>query len=205
MNRDVLVRVIVGVVIVVLAIQNWMQSGQLDLGISKSFSVAVLVATFVLALWETWLWRLPLAQKITGSHRCIRGTWRGVRRSLWVDPQTGEQAPPKTVYLTVRQSASYVTIRFYSDESTSTSSFATLRMTDGMCELLYMYMNIPGPRHEFRIHMHHGSVWLNLSGNPVRRITGRYWTDRDTKGELDFTERVTDIADDFDTATRLFN
>lgn len=204
MKRSVLVRVIAGVVIVVLAIQNWMQGGQLDFGLSKSFSTAVLVATFVLALWETWLWRLPLAQKITGTPRCIRGTWRGVRRSLWVDPQTGKHPAPMTVYLTVRQSASYIAIRFYNEESKSTSSVASLKMTDGACELLYMYVNEPDPCHELRIHMHRGSVSLNLSGNPVRRMVGRYWTDRDTKGELDFTERVKEIADDFDAAAGLF-
>jgi hypothetical protein len=52
--------------------------------------------------------------------------------------------------------------------------------------------------------MHHGSTALDLSGTPVKRLKGRYWTDRDTRGELDFTERSKKIVDDFEEASGLF-
>jgi hypothetical protein len=70
--------------------------------------------------------------------------------------------------------------------------------------LTYLYLNRPDMRVEHRSRMHHGSTVLDISGSPSERLKGRYWTDRDSKGELDFTERVSKLAEDFDTATRLF-
>jgi hypothetical protein len=59
-------------------------------------------------------------------------------------------------------------------------------------------------RVEHRSRMHHGSTVLDISGRPVRRLRGRYWTDRDSKGELEFTERSNKLADDFGEAAALF-
>jgi hypothetical protein len=203
-KRSILIRVVVGVVVVILAIQNWIQSGQLNFDLSKVFSIAVLVATFVLAMWEAWLWRLPLAQRIPGTPRCIRGTWRGVLTTFWVDPKTGKSPDPKTVYLVIRQSASELSVKLLTNESRSSSSFAGIRLDDGSYELLYLYLNRPDSRYESRSRMHHGSTALDLSGSPVKRLKGRYWTDRDTRGELDFSERSSKLVDDFDEAARLF-
>ena len=204
MKRSVLIRVVVGVVVVILVVQNWVQSGQFNFGLSKIFSMAVLAATLVLALWETWLWRLPFAQRIPGTPRCIRGTWRGVLTTFWADPKTGKSPDPKTVYLVIRQSASELSVKLLTNESRSASSFAGIRLDDGSYELLYLYLNRPDSRYESRSRMHHGSTALDLSGNPVKRLKGRYWTDRDTQGELDFTERSKKIVDDFDEASGLF-
>lgn len=53
--------------------------------------------------------------------------------------------------------------------------------------------------------MHNGSAFLNVSGRPATRLHGRYWTDRDTRGELDVDQRCDAIADDFQAVIRLFN
>lgn len=204
MKRNVLIRVIVGVVVVVLAIQNWVQSGHLNFGLSKVFSAAVLAATVVLALWETWLWRLPLAQRIPGTPRCIRGTWQGILTTFWVNPETGISPDPKAVYLVVRQSANHTSVKLMTNESRSSSAFATIKVEGGSHELLYLYLNRPDSRHESRSRMHHGSTSLDLSGSPVTRMKGRYWTDRNTRGELDFNERNSRIVNDFDEAAGLF-
>lgn len=204
MKRTILIRVTVGTVIILLVVQNWTQSGQLNFGVSKIFSTAVLVVTLLLGLWEAWLWRLPLAQRIPGTSPCIRGTWRGILTTFWVDPTTGKSPEPKTVYLVIRQSASELSVKLLTNESRSSSSFAGIRLDDGSYELLYLYLNRPDSRYESRSRMHHGSTSLDLSGNPVRRLKGRYWTDRDTRGELDFTEQNKKIVDDFDEAADLF-
>lgn len=204
MKRGILVRVVVGVIVIILVVQNWLQSGQFNFGPSKIFSTAVLVATLVLALWESWLWRLPLTQRIPGTPPCVRGTWRGVLTTFWVDPNTGKRPDPKTVYLVIRQSASELSVKLLTNESRSASSFASVRLDDGSYELLYLYLNRPDSRYESRSRMHHGSTALDLSGTPVKRLKGRYWTDRDTRGELDFTERSKKIVDDFEEASGLF-
>lgn len=204
MKSTITIRVIVSVVVVVFVAGAWITSGELDLGWLRFFSAAVLIATLVLGLWDIWLWRLPLVQRIPGVPRCARGTWQGTLTSFWVNPTTGKSPPPKTVYLVVRQTATLVTIKLLTDESKSTSVLAHVSAVDGSTVLTYLYLNRPDMRVEHSSRMHHGSAVLDVSGCPAERLKGRYWTDRDSKGELEFTLRHRKLADDFAEAARNF-
>lgn len=204
MRRTVAIRVTVGVVVAVLALGTWMQDGRPDLVVLKYFSTAVLLSTAIFNLWDYWLWRTSIAQRIPGVPRSLRGTWKGKLTSLWVDPSTGKNPAPKTVYLVVRQTASLVTIKLLTDESKSTSAVANVSEIDSSFKLAYLYLNIPDMRVEHRSRIHHGSAVFDVSGRPARRLTGRYWTDRDSKGELDFVKRCKKLADDFVEAAGYF-
>ena len=95
-------------------------------------------------------------------------------------------------------------VKLLTDESRSSSSLAAVSAADGSSALDYLYLNRPDSRVEHRSRMHHGSTVLDISGNPAKRLKGRYWTDRDSKGELDFAERSKNLADDFEDAAALF-
>lgn len=204
MRRTIIVRIVAGVVLAVFVVETWLKSGQLNLGWLKYFSLAVTIATIILGLWDIWLWRLPLFQRLPGVPRSVRGTWKGILTSFWKDPATGQSPPPKIVYLVVRQSGTLVSVKLLTDESSSTSSLADVSAVDGSFVLTYMYINRPDMQVEHRSRMHHGSTVFEISGLPARRLNGRYWTDRDSKGEFDFTERRMKLADDFTEAAELF-
>ena len=105
----------------------------------------------------------------------------------------------------VQQTASLVSVRLLTDESKSASALAKVSEVDGSFLLTYLYLNKPEMRVERRSRIHHGSTVFDVSGNPARRLKGRYWTDRDSKGELDFAERnKKKLADDFAEAVELF-
>lgn len=204
MKRTITIRVVTAVVVVVFVAGIWLDTGQLDLAWLRFFSAAVLVATVVLGLWDIWLWRLPLVQGLPGVTCCVRGTWRGTLTSFWVNPETGQSPPPKIVYLVIRQTAALISVRLLTNESSSTSFLASVNLVDGASVLTYLYLNRPDMRVEHRSRMHHGSTVLDISSRPTRRLKGRYWTDRDSKGELEFIERNQKLADDFAEATALF-
>ena len=204
MRRPIIVRVIVGVVVLVFVLGTWITSGAIELGWLKYFSAAVFVATIALALWDIWIWRWPIVQRIPGVPRCLRGTWKGALTSFWIDPATDKRPQPKTVYLVIRQTATLVSTKLLTNESQSRSSLADISTSDGSYELTYLYINRPDARVEDHSRMHHGSTVLDISGTPARRLRGRYWTDRDSKGELDFDHRTKNLADDFEEAELLF-
>jgi hypothetical protein len=204
MKRTITIRVIVAVVVVVFVVGTWVQDGRPDLAALKFFSAAVLISTVVFNLWDFWLWRLPLVQRIPGVPRSVRGTWKGALTSFWVDPSTDKSPGPKTVYLVVQQTGSLVIVKLLSDESRSTSALANVSEVDGSILLTYLYLNKPDMRVEHRSRIHHGSAVFDVSGNPTRRLKGRYWTDRDSKGELEFVERSKKLADDFAEAASFF-
>jgi hypothetical protein len=204
MTQRLTIRVIAGIVVVVFVIGTWLKSRQLDLGWLKYFAVAVFAATIILALWDVWLWQVPIVQRIPGVPRSVRGTWKGTLTSFWIDPSTGNVQPPKTVYLVIRQTATLISVRLLTDESRSASSLGRISEIDGAFVLAYLYLNRPEMRVEHRSRMHHGSAVLDISGLPAKRLKGRYWTDRDSKGELDFLERRNRLADDYAGAANLF-
>lgn len=136
--------------------------------------------------------------------RSIRGTWKGTLTSFWIDPTTGAKPDPKPVYLVVRQTASRVIVKLLTNESRSSSAIASVSVVDDSCMLAYLYLNKPDMRVEHRSRIHHGSTVLDVSGKPPRSLKGRYWTDRDSKGELEFAEHRKKLADSFDEAAELF-
>jgi hypothetical protein len=121
-----------------------------------------------------------------------------------VNPATGTSPSPKTVYLVIQQTATLVSVKLLTDESRSASSLANVSAVDGASVLSYLYLNRPDMRFEHRSRMHHGSTVLDISGCPARRLKGRYWTDRDSKGELEFVDRSKIFADDFAEAASYF-
>lgn len=203
MGARIRVRVIVAVVILVFALGIWMSGGTLQAGWLGFYSTAVMVVLAVLALWEYWIWGWGFVQSIPGVPRDIRGTWKGELETSWKDEQ-GASPARKTAYLVVRQSASRVSAVLLTDESRSASSLATVSSDGITASLDYMYLNWPDVAVEDRSRIHHGSASLVVSGNPASRLRGRYWTSRDTRGELDFTSRVPKRADDYDEAARAF-
>lgn len=52
-----------------------------------------------------------------------------------------------------------------------------------------MYRNTPRAAVRHRSEVHHGSFKLDIGGEPVDRLEGYYWTDRNTMGEFDFDRR----------------
>jgi hypothetical protein len=203
MNR-LAVQAVAGIVVAVFAGGIWISGDTVQPGWLRFFSAAVLAATWFLVLFERYLWRLPPVQKIPNVPRSLRGTWRGTLSSLWIDPATGRSPEPKTVYLVVRQTASTAQVKLLTNETTSQSTLASVSDVNGSASLDYLYLDRPKASVRHRSPIHHGSGSLSVSGRPATRLHGQYWTDRDSRGEVDFVERRQELADDFEAAQELF-
>jgi hypothetical protein len=90
------------------------------------------------------------------------------------------------------------------DESESRSSLGRVSKGSAEVSLDYMYLNTPDNSIQDRSRIHHGSTSLKVSGKPATRLRGHYWTDRDSRGELNFTARNPKLADDYVTAEGIF-
>ena len=201
-NRVELLQALGALVVVGFAIGIWAAEGSPTW--LRGYSAAVVVAILVFALWEYALWRTPLMQRLPRVARCIEGTWAGTVTPLWTDPATERRPLEKRVFLVVRQTASRVNVVLLTQESTSRSSIARLSQDELGLSLSYMYANRPESRVAHRSTMHIGSAFVEIFGTPVARMRGRYWTDGNTRGELDLPERRTRAASSFREATELF-
>lgn len=204
MTRRTIVQVIAGAVVAVFALALWLSGVPVELSWLRYYSLAVLVALILWTSWDRWLWRLPVLRSLPGTPPVIAGTWKGSLTSLWEDP-AGKPAGSKPAYLVVHQTASSTSASMFTDEARSESTVADVEKSASGATLVYTYLAQPDVTVEDRSRMHHGATMLHVSRSPAQRLEGRYWTDRDTRGRLEFTEHVRNRAADFHEATQLFN
>lgn len=198
------VQVVAALVVLVFAIGIWRSGGGAKFQWLRFYTVAVLVATAALGFWDRFLWHVLPLQKFKVVPRDVRGTWRGTLTSQWEDPTTGQSPAPKPVYLVIRQTFATVHVTMLTDESRSHSSLGRVSAGEDLPSLEYMYLNRPDNALEHRSRRHGGSTSLDVIGNPANRMTGHYWTDRDSRGDVEFDGRVRKYADDYASAESLF-
>lgn len=139
----------------------------------------------------------------------LRGTWRVELQSDWIDPETNVGVPLIVCYMGVSQTLSTLQMHLMTPESESW--FIAESITPSLSKVGYrvagVYTNEPkihlrGNRSE----IHRGGLLLETHG-PANRpdtLTGEYWTDRKTKGEMTFIERRPGVFTRFEDAKRAF-
>ena len=159
----------------------------------------LLLSAFDLFLWKIfpeWLIRRPK----------IYGTWRGTIQSNWHDPDRGERVPPIECYTAIRQTFSQLIYRQMTIESSSSVINGSIfSNSDNVYQIGGIYRNEPTLLLRERSPIHYGGQLLAIVGEPATSLKGEYWTDRNTAGQLELTERKKKIFHDFQTAKAAFD
>jgi SMODS-associating 2TM, beta-strand rich effector domain len=179
-------------------------------GLSVVWSLKDLIPALLSVAWiyEKWLWRFSPIHRIgLNKTPVVIGTWKGMLESFWTDPVTGQRRDPKTVYLTIEQTATTLSVRLLTNESASEQVAGMMSKTEaGHPALSYTYRNRPELRfREGNVSpIHYGSALLEVVGDPATALVGSYWGDRQgSRGEMRFTEHAAAIVQTFDGAERL--
>jgi hypothetical protein len=162
-------------------------------------SLVVTALSVLLLVWDFHLWRLPFLHPWPVERPVLRGTWKGTFTG--VGP--GVPAGPRPIYFAVEQTFWSVRVRTFTTESRSASVVASLAELDGEFLLVSVYRNDPRLLLQDRSRSHAGVVSLWVHGPKPERLSGSYWTNRDTKGELELERVSAEIASDHDGAAAL--
>lgn len=138
--------------------------------------------------FERWAWRWPVFRGWLVLIPDLNGTWEGEFRSEWVDPKTNQKVSPQKAYLVIRQTLFTTSCCHITAESKSYSRAATIQPApdDNLKILEYLYSNSPIVSVHYRSHAHEGACSLEIIDKPDRKLKGKYWTERSTKGEMEF-------------------
>ena len=144
------------------------------------------LALGALMVWDLWLWRIPGLPRVTHRPR-IDGLW-----SATLEPTDESHIPaggnrgPIPAYLVITQSYWSLAVRQYTVESTSDSrAFFWARRPGASWETVaFVYDNEPQQKHQHRSPRHLGTCQFDPTESSPTQMTGTYFTDRYTKGDM---------------------
>ncbi len=152
------------------------------------------IAYFVFA---AWLWRWKLLQGWLIPFPDLNGTWHGHIQSNWKDAD-GNTPGPISAILTIKQSFGRMSCVMRTDEMESHSYL------EGFCidkdaqvrRLCYSYTSRPKATLRERSTPHDGTMLFNVIGQPIHKLEGEYWTQRQTTGTVTLTLRTKELLDE---------
>lgn len=174
------------------------------------FGTVVSVLAMLGLVFERVLWCQAWLHGWFVKRPDLRGTWRVDLQSDWVNPEMQERVLAIVGYMGVVQSLSSLQMHLMTEESESWFIAESINPSPSGIgyEIAGVYTNKPrthlrGDRSE----MHLGGLILETHGpaNRPATLTGEYWTDRKTKGQITLSARVQTVFTRFEDAEQSFS
>jgi len=174
----------------------------LDLSKLKDFfglvPKVVSIDLLAVAVFVKWGWKLKIFRGWLVPFPNLNGTWIGHIYSDWKNPQTDEKPSPIPVMLTVNQSFFHVScvMRTSEMESSSYSEGFLIDVHRQVKKLAYSYASKPRISLSERSVPHEGTAVFHIIEKPKFKLTGRYWTERLTKGEINLDYHTQELLEE---------
>ena len=149
-------------------------------------------------VFTTWLWRWKYLHNWLVPFPDLNGTWQGEIQTSWKDAE-GKTPGPIPVILSINQSFGKMSCVMRTSEMESHSYL------EGFCidkdaqvrRLCYSYTSRPKAALRARSTPHDGTILFNIVGDPVQKLEGEYWTQRQTTGSVVLTFREKKLLDHY--------
>ncbi|HEX8579759.1 MAG TPA: hypothetical protein VF655_09235 [Allosphingosinicella sp.] len=169
----------------------------------KPFGATVSVVTLLAVIFSKWIWKWRILRNWVVKRPDLNGTWKADLHSTFeVD---GERVK-KSGFMVIKQDLSELSIRLYTDQAHSYSLAQNVIDRDGFFEVACVYLNVPTPhaRAVQQSQIHHGALLLSHVGYDEELVEGMYWTDRETMGEIELSERRPTLVTSYRAGLRLY-
>ena len=140
----------------------------------------------IIAVFVKWGWKHKIFRGWLVPFPNLNGSWVGFIYSDWINPETGAKPTPIPVTLTVNQSFFHISTMMRTGEMESSSySEGFLIDPDRQIKILsYIFTSKPRLSLNARSIPHDGAAVFQIIESPKKKLVGKYWTERLTKGEI---------------------
>ena len=189
---------LVALVAIIWAIVIYAKEGTLDRDHLEAFGTVLTILFLIVLVFNRWLWSWPVFRGWLVKRPDLRGTWRVMLYSNWVNPKTGKRKGPIRCYMAITQTASSHQMHLMTPESESWLISHEVEKADSDIgyQIVGVYRNEPesrwrGVQSKKRSEIHYGAIRVTSHGPEhfPDSLTAEYWTDRETTGRMEFTDK----------------
>ncbi len=158
----------------------------------------VVTADLILVgIFMKWLWRLKIFQGWLVPFPDLNGTWKGDIQTNWKDSD-GRIPGPIPAILTIKQTFGQLSCVMRTHEMESHSYLEGFHIDNDaqIRRLCYSYTSKPKTSLRSRSTPHDGTMLFNIIGDPVKKLEGEYWTQRQTTGSVIMTFYTKKLLDE---------
>ncbi len=137
---------------------------------------AIGVSVVLMTVYERWLWRFMPFEDTPVLAKVYSGTLRSSYDNI-----------DRKAILKIKQTLLSIHVTLITNESKSRSLSTSIDEIHGEKQLTYCYINTPKSEVRHRSEIHYGTAMLCVE-NP-KHLTGQYYTDRKTIGDMAFTAK----------------
>jgi hypothetical protein len=157
--------------------------------VARKLPLAITVELAGWFVFRKWLWRWKWLNPWLVTAPDLNGEWEG-----WVTPvlNGGNGESPKAIgaRMIIRQTLTTFSCVVHTDEMTSRSFTGGFHIEPDaqLHQLSYSFESIPKVTIRDRSPTHLGTTRLDIHFGKSLRLAGEYWTNRNTKGAIEFTK-----------------
>lgn len=182
------------VVVTLTVIIGWLLARYKGINLSNLVDFVTLIPQIVIILlvlfsiFATWGWKWKIFRWFV-PYPDLNGSWLGTLHSNWVNPETEERLDPIPAMLIIKQNFLNTRCVMHTGEMKSYSFSEEFQIDkDRQIQTLsYSYSSEPRSIFRKRSVQHVGSAVLDIINSPKLKLSGKYWTDRETTGEIQLT------------------
>jgi hypothetical protein len=149
----------------------------------------VTIDIFIIFIFTKWFWKFKIFRGWLVPFPNLNGTWIGQINSDWINPSSGQSTPSIPVMLTINQSLLHISCVMHTSEMKSYSFSEGLHIDSErqIKQVAYIYSSKPRITVNQRSLPHDGAIVFDIIEAPIKKLSGRYWTERKTTGEIALT------------------
>ena len=154
----------------------------------KPITTVVSFDTFVVILFNKWIWKWKLLYNWLVPFPNLNGTWKGHIFSNWIDVKTGSKPAPIPVILTIKQTFINISCVMRTVEMNSYSFISgfDIDKENQILRLIYLYHSIPKQTVIDRSPSHYGTIIFDIiNDNGSMELNGDYFNERKVTGRIE--------------------
>lgn len=150
-----------------------------------STTISINIILWMIFIFWAWKWKVFYPWLVQTPD--LSGKWKGKIKSNF----DKENSKPISTEIDIKQDFFNIIVKIKTDESSSHSISSSFNIDKdrGYQQLFYSYLNTPKAGIRDRSAIHYGSVLLNFDGFKVSKMSGEYWTSRETTGEIELKRK----------------